>query len=110
MSDTQQLQQREEEIGVRAGAKAEPEPEARRRRIKHEDRVAYGAFKFLDPTTRREMIDWKGERRGGDEGYYALTFIPTTTASSKPQYPTPTPSSKESSACSPTSPTTTSPP
>lgn len=42
--------------------------------IQHRDGVAYRVFKFLNPTTRREMMNWedrdraKGSRRGETNG------------------------------------------
>lgn len=36
--------------------------------IGHMEGVAYGAFRFLKPTTRKEVINWESGRRGGREG------------------------------------------
>lgn len=62
MSDTTQQQSQLEgwEAGTGTGNEAPG-------RIKHEAGVAYGPFKFLNPTTRREHIQWNDERRKGVE-------------------------------------------
>ncbi|TEY75877.1 hypothetical protein BOTCAL_0063g00090 [Botryotinia calthae] len=65
MSTTHELRQWEgqRKAGAGAGTKVQS-------RIQHDDGVAYGVFKFLNPTTRREMINWeegaKESSRGGE--------------------------------------------